>query len=205
MDHHAPNTVTQPLNQLRLDQETKLEPGRPSIVCSTTQQACHTMKTFAITFAVLLATLAGSANVRAADDPQLQGLALCQDTWLSWKDDSVRMARYANYVQTQFEQSPSDGAFVPKLPKSVFGWPVAQVYPQSVGMGVGFSLTVNVDHARARAMIERQVGKAMECSDSEGVRACAVELGAKKTAVLMTDQNGAAKTSLLGCYYFYQQ
>ena len=33
----------------------------------------------------------------------------------------------------------------------------------------------------------------------------ALLLGPKKTALLMTGQNGQARTSLVGCYYFYQQ
>ncbi len=163
------------------------------------------MKTLAISLAALLAALAGSADVRAADDPQMQRLVLCQDKWFDWKDDAVRMARFGNLFETQYEESTSDGAFAPKSPTSVFGWSIAQVYPQSVGMGVGFSLTVSTDHTRARALIEQQLGKPMNCATSEGVRSCAIELGNKRTAMLITGQNGGAQTSLIGCYYFYQQ
>jgi hypothetical protein len=37
------------------------------------------------------------------------------------------------------------------------------------------------------------------------VRSCQIELGVKKAVVLLTDPGGQAQSSLLGCYYFYQQ
>ena len=167
------------------------------------------MKTFAsalaITLPALLAALAGSADARVADDAQLQRLALCQDSWQDWKDDAVRMQRFESYFETRFDRSASDDAFTPKVPTNVLGSSVMQVYPQSVGMGVGFSLTVSADHARVRAGIEQQLGKPMTCATSDGVRSCEIELGSKRTAVLMTDQDGRAQSSLVGCYYFYQQ
>ena len=99
----------------------------------------------------------------------------------------------------------SDGAFAPKSLKSVLGWSAAQVCPRSVGTGARFSLAVNVDHERARAGIEQQLGKPMTCATGDGVRSCEVKLGSKKTAVLLTDLNGRAQSSLIGCYYFYLQ
>jgi hypothetical protein len=164
------------------------------------------MKTFAL--AIAAATLAGLAvgpTAHAADEPQLQRLALCQDSWLDWKDDDARMARFASYFESRFERSPQGDAFAPKTPTQAFGRSVTQVYPQSVGMGVGFSLVVNADFAQARAAIEQQLGRPMSCTTGEGVRSCELKLGPKRTALLMNGQNGQAKTSLVGCYYFYQQ
>ncbi len=164
------------------------------------------VKTFAITLAALLAASTGSADVRAADDLQLQRLALCQDSWFDWKDDAARMSRLQNHFETRFDRSSSaESAFAPKSPTSVQGWPVTQVYPQSVGMGVGFSMTVDADHARVRKGIEQQLGKPMVCATSDSVLSCQIELGEKKTVVLLTDQGGRAPISLMGCYYFYQQ
>ena len=159
----------------------------------------------AFTLSTLLVAFAGSAVARVADDVQLQRLALCQDSWLDWKDDAVRMSRLANYFETRFDRSASDAAFTPRSPTKVLGCSVSQVYPQSVGMGVGFSLIVNADHARARAGIEGQLRRPMTCATSDGVRSCEVPLGSGRTAVLMTEQNGRAPSSLVGCYYFYQQ
>jgi len=37
------------------------------------------------------------------------------------------------------------------------------------------------------------------------MRACEFQLGANRTAMLITGKNGQARTSLVGCCYFYQQ
>lgn len=164
------------------------------------------MKTLAL--AIAAATFAGIAagpTAHAADEPQLQRLALCQDSWFDWKDDDARMARFASYFESRFERNPQGDAFAPKTPMQALGHAVTQVYPQSIGMGVGFSLVVNADFAQVRAAIEQQLGKPMTCTTSDGMRSCELKLGPKKTALLMTGQNGPAKTSLVGCYYFYQQ
>lgn len=161
------------------------------------------MKTLALSVAAALAALATTA-ARAADDAQLQRLALCQDSWLDWQNDDARMARLVNNFESGFTRG-AQGAFTPRSPLSVLGHPVTAVYPQSVGMGVGFSLVVQAGFAESRVAIEKQLGKPMACSTSDGVRSCEAEIGARRTAVLMTGQNGLAKTSLLGCYYFYQQ
>jgi hypothetical protein len=58
---------------------------------------------------------------------------------------------------------------------------------------------------QARAAIERQLGQPMTCTASDGARTCEIQLDDKKTALLMTGQNGTAKTSLVGCYYFYEK
>lgn len=165
------------------------------------------MKTvsMSITLAALLLASAGSADLHAEGVPQLQRLALCQDTWFDWKDDARRMQSYSNYFETKFDGSASDGSFTPKSPTTAFGGRVSHVYPGSVGTGVGFSLTVNADHAQLRAGIEKQLGKAMTCETGEGTRACELQLGPNKTVLLMTDQNGRAQSSLVGCYYYYEK
>ena len=165
------------------------------------------MKTPALVATLAFAALACVPTTQAAMEPapQLQRLALCQDSWFDWKDDDARMARFAGYFESRFERSPQGDAFAPKSPMLALSHAVTQVYPQSVGMGVGFSLVVNADFAQARAAIEQQLGKPMTCATSDGVRSCELKLGPKKTALLMNGLNGQAKTSLVGCYYFYQQ
>jgi len=164
------------------------------------------MKTPAIHAAAIAAiTLASSAVHAASDDLPLQRLALCQDSWFDWKDDAARMARFANIFNTRFNRSPQGDAFLPRQPSQVLGRAITHAYPQSVGMGVGFSLVINADFATARAAVEQQLGKPMRCSISDGVRSCELQLGEQKTALLMTGQNGQADTSLVGCYYFYEK
>lgn len=163
------------------------------------------MKTIRLALAAAFAIAAQIPLAHAGDEPQLQGLALCQDSWFDWKDDEARMARFGGFFNSLFERSKQGDAFAPKSPLRVLGRAVTQVYPQSVGMAVGFSVALDADLAQARSSVEKQLGKPMVCSTSESVTACELKLGPKKTVVLMTAQNGLAKTSLLGCYYFYQQ
>ena len=97
------------------------------------------------------------------------------------------------------------GAFTPKAPTTVFGLQVAQVIPGSVGMALGFSIVVNANFAKARKVFEMQLGHAMKCEPGDDMQTCEFQIGDKKTAVLMSEGNGKAKTSLIGCYYFYEK
>lgn len=166
------------------------------------------MKTLAIratAIAIAASALPSSAVHAASDDLPLQRLALCQDSWLDWKDDAARMARFADTFKSRFNRSPQGDAFVPRQPSQVLGRAITQAYPQSVGMGVGFSLVISADFATARAAIEQQLGKPMRCAVSDGVHSCELQVGEERTALLMTDQNGPANSSLIGCYYFYEK
>ena len=156
--------------------------------------------------ALLFATLAATAATPPADEQQMQRLALCQDSWFDWRDDEARMTRFASSIESRFNASPQgEGAYLPKTPLQVLGQAVTHVYPQSVGMGVGFSVALSADLAQARNAIEKQLGKPMACAKSDGMQACELKVGAKKTVVLMAPLGSPAKTSLVGCYYFYQQ
>jgi hypothetical protein len=79
------------------------------------------------------------------------------------------MARFAGYFESRFERSPPGDAFAPKTPMQALGHAVTQVYPQSVGMGPGFSLVVNADFAQTRSAVEQQLGKPMTCATSNAV------------------------------------
>ena len=162
------------------------------------------MKTISIT-AVWLMLLAVQAPARAADDAAMLRLVSCQDSWLDWKDDAPRMTRFASSLERQYVRSEQGDAFVPKAPMTLLGHPVAQVFPQSVGMGVGYSAVVNAPFALVRQGFEKQLGKPMRCSTSDGTHACELPLGDKKTALLMASASPASKTALLGCYYYYEK
>ncbi len=78
-----------------------------------------------------------------------------------------------------------------------------QVFPQSVGTGVGFSATVDSDATKARLAIEKRLGHPMTCTRGDGIVSCEAKLADRKTVVLMANL-GAEKPTLVGCYYFYQ-
>lgn len=157
-----------------------------------------------VAIAIALIACALPAPASAADDTTLQRLASCQDSWLEWKDIKPRMTQYTDYVDAHLDRDGDGAGFAPKSPASAFGLPVAQVFPASVGTGVGFSLIVKADFAQTRRSFEKLLGKAMTCAVSDGTPACELQIGNRKTAVLMTD-DPRSKTTLAGCYYYYQQ
>lgn len=162
------------------------------------------MKTllFASGIALFLTTVAPAI---AADEPQLGRLATCKDSWFEWKDDAARQAAYADFIHARFVPTGHGGAYTPKAPTTVFGLQVVQVFPGTVGMAVGFSMVVNADFAKARKIFEKQLGHPMKCESGDGMKTCEFPIAEQKTAMLMAEDNGNAKTSLIGCYYFYEK
>lgn len=175
-------------------------PSRPSLGLTLLPAAALAVVT-SVLAVVICATPALAAP---ADDPTLQRLATCQDSWLDWKDGNPRMTQYVEFVKTRLQRQDDRSAFTPKSAMTVAGLPIEQVFPQSVGMGVGFSAIVHADFATTRRGFEKQLGKPMTCKTTAEGTGCELEIGDRKTAMLMTDDPRSART-LVGCYYFYQQ
>jgi hypothetical protein len=72
-------------------------------------------------------------------------------------------------------------------------------------MGVGFSLQLDGQFAEIRSEVEGRLGKPLECSSSDGMTSCGVELGQNKTVTPTAFGDGADAISLLGCYYYYEK
>lgn len=146
------------------------------------------------------------ANSHAAAEPSLDSLATCRDSWLDWKDDPARGAKFtedlrANYMHQQ------DGGFLPKAPKTLLGLPVASVYPESAGMAVGFSVLVSSRFDAAKKAVEKALGKPLKCDPGhpgDEIFGCELELGPKKTVMVATEDK-SGKSTLIGCYYFYEK
>jgi hypothetical protein len=161
--------------------------------------------TLAVASFALIALSCTPWLTHAADDPSLLRLSTCQDSWLEWKNDEPRMTRFAAVFESQFTRDDQNASFVPKSSMTLLGYPVVQVFPQSVGMGLGFSVVVNAPYAQVRQGFEKQLGKPMKCAVSEGTNACELSLGDKKTAMLMASDKPDAKATLVGCYYYYEK
>ena len=112
---------------------------------------------------------------------------------------------FADSFQTDFLRKEKDPFFVPKSNQTVAGLPVAQVYPESIGMGVGFSVVVNANFDRTKTSLAKKIGKSLsKCEPpSDNMRTCELEIGKKKTILLMAEDNVKSTTTLFGCYYFY--
>jgi hypothetical protein len=143
----------------------------------------------------------------AADDDALARMALCKDSWVDWsKSDPAKMKAFADGFRAQFTPHDNDPFALPKGNISVMGFHVSQGFPESVGMGVGFSLTLDAMFDDARKAVEKALGKPLgKCESSDGMKSCELEIAPQRTVTLMAEDKPGAKETLVGCYYFYEK
>ncbi len=161
---------------------------------------------------LLLATAAFAIAIAlpasAADDAALTRMALCQDSWIEWtKNEPKSFEGFRAHFMEQFamprENKPN---WMPKANVTVLGMHVAEAFPDSVGMGVGFSLMVDAPYDAARAALEKATGKKLQhCEASDGSRGCELEVAPQRTITLEAEDNPKSRQSLIGCYYFYEK
>ena len=150
---------------------------------------------------ILATLLVAVMPAQAADNLSIERLATCQVSWLDWKSsDPVQLKKFADSFQSDFLHKDNDPFFIPKSSQTVAGLPVAQVFPQSIGMAVGFSVVVNANFAKTKTIIEKKIGKSFKKCEppSDNMRTCELEIGEKKTIVLMAEDNVKATTTLSG-------
>ena len=143
----------------------------------------------------------------AADDDALTRMVLCKDSWNDWsKSEPAKMKNFADGFRAQFVPHGDDPFVLPKANVSVLGLRVSQAFPDSVGMGVGFSLTVDATFDDARKAVEKTLGKPLtKCETGEGMRTCGLEIAPQRTVMLMAEDKPGARRTLVGCYYFYEK
>lgn len=149
--------------------------------------------------------LVALATAHAAE-PSLDTLAICRDSWLDWKDDQSRGTKFIEELRANYTYQEDRGGFlVPKTPKSLLGLPVARVYPESAGMAVGFSVLVSSGFVATKKVVEKTLGKSLKCDEkSDEMIACELERAPKKTVFVMAEDK-SSKSTLVGCYYFYEK
>jgi hypothetical protein len=154
-----------------------------------------------------LAMVATILPARAADDAALTRMALCQDSWVEWtKKEPKTFETFRAHFFGAFKPHDNDPYWLPKANVSVLGMNVAQGFPDSVGMGVGFSLTVDAPYDKARAAMEKALGKKLQhCEASDGMTTCDLEVAPQRTITVMTEDSPKARQTLIGCYYFYEK
>jgi hypothetical protein len=160
-----------------------------------------------VSLSFLLLALATIFPARAADDAGLTRLALCQDSWLDWtKTDPAKLQAFGNRFRTEFAHKDNDPFFTPKKPVSVAGLRVVQAFPQSVGMGVGFSLLVAAPFDQTRSAIDKALGKSVgKCETGDGMHSCELEIAQQRTVMLMAEDKPHSSQTLIGCYYYYEK
>jgi len=146
-----------------------------------------------------------SAAAQAAGELSLERLASCADSWMDWKQDAALAEQFRNYFLARFEQEPRSPGWQPRRPATVFGLPVVKAYPQSVGMGLGFSLEVRGTPADVRRAMERAIDRPLQCERAEGALSCEAKLADRRTALVLAADEGRGQPSLIGCFYYYQQ
>src|SRR4249919_3614707 len=127
--------------------------------------------------APLLALVCLVAQPAKPVETAIERLATCQDSWRDWKDNPAESRRVGELFTSTFEQAGKDGSFAPKGKVQVVGLPVTLVYPESVGMGVGFSVVLEAAFDTARESVEKALGKKLtDCEVGDGMRTCGLEL-----------------------------
>jgi hypothetical protein len=156
---------------------------------------------------VAVAMLAAILPAHAADDTALTRMALCQDSWVEWsKGEPQKFAGFRAHVIGAFSPHANDPYWLPKANVSVLGMPVVRAFPDSVGMGVGFSLTVDAPFDKARATLEKALGKPLQhCESSDGMKSCELEIALQRSVTAAADDGPKSRQTLIGCYYFYEK
>jgi hypothetical protein len=154
-----------------------------------------------------LTLLVGVIPAWGADDPRIENLALCRDSWLDWKNtDPAKLNSFGDYFRSAFTHNGNDAFFAPRSAMTVDGLKVRQVFPESVGMGLGFSVLVDATFDVAKQALEQKLGKPLrQCETGDGMRTCALPIAEQRTVTLMSGEPPNDKTTLVGCYYFYEK
>ena len=157
-------------------------------------------------FTLLCIFLTSACAARVAEDPSLLQLATCQQSWLDWKQDPAKLETFRAQFNSHYTEDGNDGSFVPKAPTTLHGQKVSRVFPQSVGMGVGYSVLLDAGFDATRRELVKQIGKPLEhCAKAEGLRMCEHLIGPKKTIILTEATVGKKPQTLVGCYYYYEK
>jgi hypothetical protein len=159
------------------------------------------------------ASLAGAAFLLAVvpawagDDVPLTRMATCRDSWLDWqKSDPARLTAFARQLHGQFSPHGDDPFLVPMSNIWIAGLRVTQLFPDNVGMGVGFSATVAGKFDETKRRLEKSLGKPIaHCETSDGMRSCGLPIAEKRTVMIMAEDDPHSTSTLIGCYYFYEK
>jgi hypothetical protein len=156
---------------------------------------------------LLLTLLVGVIPAWGADDPRVENLALCRDSWFGWKNtDPTQLNSFAAFLRSAFAHNGNDAFLVPKSPMAIDGLKVTQVFPESLGMGLGFSVLVDAPFDVAKQALEQKLGRPLrQCETGEGMRTCELPIAEQRTVMLMSGDPPNDKTTLVGCYYFYEK
>lgn len=155
----------------------------------------------------MLALLVAAVPASAASDPRIENFALCRDSWLDLeKSDPAALASFGSFLDSAFTPDSEGGHLTPKSPMTVNGLNVTKLFPGSLGMGLGFSVLVDAPFDVAKQAVERDLGMPLqECQSGDGMRTCGLPIAEQRTVVLLSEDPPNDKSTLVGCYYYYEK
>jgi hypothetical protein len=149
-----------------------------------------------------------AAPASAADDVILERLVTCHDSWIDWRTtNDPQMAQFAAQLSANYTQNnPGDPYMVPRDTATIAGARVLQVYPESVGMGVGFSVMLAVPFDKAKTLFAQKLGKPLtHCETSDGMKSCDLQVADKRTFMITANDRPGESKTLVGCFYYYEK
>jgi hypothetical protein len=154
-----------------------------------------------------LALLLVIAPAWGDEEVTLTRMATCQDSWLDLqKSDPAGLQAFGQRLHAAFAQHDNDPFVVPRSRTEILGLRVTQLFPNSVGMGVGLSVTVATKFDEAKRRLEKSLGKKfVHCETSDGMRSCELPMAENRTVMVMAQDDPKATSTLVGCYYFYEK
>jgi hypothetical protein len=152
----------------------------------------------------LIPLLLAAVPASAGGDPRIESLALCRDSWMDWeRNDPSALDSFGNFLRMNLAPNTDDGSFTPSTPMTIIGMDVTQVFPSSLGMGLGFSVLIDAPFEVAKQALERNLGKPLaDCQSGDGMRACELPIADQRTVVLVSDDGSNDTATLIGCYYY---
>jgi hypothetical protein len=143
----------------------------------------------------------------AADDTGIERMATCRDSWLDWnKSDPAQLKKFGDRFRADFSRRDNEPFVLPRKDKTIAGLRITQAFPESVGMGVGFSVTVEAPFDKTRQVFEKSLGKKLQkCETGDGMRTCELSIAEKRTFMVMAEDGPKSTTTLVGCYYYYEK
>jgi hypothetical protein len=155
----------------------------------------------------MLALLFAAMPAWGAGDPQVENLALCRESWLDWKNsDPSKLESFSAFVRSGFARERNNAYYTPKSATIVDGLKVNQVFPGSLGLGLGFSVLVDASFDVAKQAVELDFGMPFrDCEINDGMRTCELPIAEQRTVMLASGDQYTDKTTLVGCYYFYEK
>jgi len=155
----------------------------------------------------ILAILLAAMPAWGADDPRIKDLTLCRESWLDWKNtDPAALESFGDFLGSAFTHDDNEAFLLPRSAMTIDGLKVLEVFPSSLGMGLGFSVLVDASFDVARQALESDLGKPLVgCEVSEGMRTCELPIAEQRTVILAASDPPNDKATLVGCYYFYEK